>query len=143
MMRWLHFWLRREDGASAVEFALLLTPIVLLLFGIVHLCLLTYTAMQLNYASEATARCMVTSATSAYSGATCANNTAAKSYFSALYHGVSASPTWVNIDETQTCNTTSTADTAYQVVTTASYQVNALLASKTVTLKARACFPHS
>jgi Flp pilus assembly protein TadG len=136
-------WLSDEGGASAVEFALVLTPMVLLLFGVMHLCLLVYSAVQLNYAAEATARCLVTSANSTSSSATCATTTAAQTYFKALYHGTTATPTFVTMDETQTCNTASTLDSAYQVVATANYVINAGVASKTVALTARACFPHT
>jgi Flp pilus assembly protein TadG len=137
----LKSWLVDERGASAAEFALLLTPMVLLLFGIVHLCLLVYSAMQLNYAAEATARCMVTSVNLANSSAICddssSSTTLATSYFNSLYHGITATPT-LALDEAPTC-TSST----YQVVATANYKINAFFLTRTVPLTAKACFPHS
>ena len=148
MTRLLNDWLRDEEGASAVEFALLLTPLILLLFGVVHLCLLAYTAMQLNYATEATARCIVTSNASGYASSPCSTSSLATSYFGGLYHGVSASPTLTFCGGTfSSCSGSSYTCTGsssnFQVVATANYNINAGIASKAVGLTSKACFPHS
>jgi Flp pilus assembly protein TadG len=143
MMTRIKTWLVDRTGASAAELALLLTPLVLLLFGIVHLSLMVYSAQQLNYAAEATARCLVMASNSGSTSATCATNALAKSYFAANYHGVTSNLTWDNIDESQTCDTSTVADTNSQVAVQADYTINALLVHKAITLKARACFPHT
>lgn len=149
MTKTIEDWLRDERGASAVELALLLVPLVLLLFGIMHLFLLSYSAMQLNYAAESTARCMVTAANANANGGyvgTCKNATgspSATTYFDGIYHGVTATPTLAQLDETVTCQTNGTVNTDYQVVATAPYRINAFSVAWTVTLTAKACFPHS
>jgi Flp pilus assembly protein TadG len=142
-------WVRDERGASAAEFGLLLTPLTLLLFGVMHLCLFMYSSMQLDYAAEATARCMVTAANASANGGyadTCYNATgspSATTYFNGLYHGFTTTPSLVQLDETVNCQTQGTVNTDYQVVATANYQINAFFFEKTVTLTAKACFPHS
>ena len=143
MIAKIRSWLPRESGASAAELALLLVPLTLLLFGVVHLCLLTYSANQLNYAAEATARCLVTASNSGSASANCSTPTSARTYFNAMYRGVTSGLTWDNLDETQTCNTSTVLDTNSQVAVHATYTINAGIVSQAVTLKARACFPHS
>jgi Flp pilus assembly protein TadG len=143
MMRRALTWLRQEDGSSAVEFALLLIPSVLLIFGIIHVSLLMYTIQQLNFATEATARCMVTATSSKYSSQTCYTDASAKSYFQALYKGPTAAPSYVQFDRTQTCATTPSGDTTYQVITSTTYTVKAAFISLPVSLRAKACFPHT
>jgi len=150
MMRAISTWLSDESGASAAELGLLLTPMTLLIFGIVHLCLMTFSAMQLNYAVEATARCIVTSAASAYTASPCYTSTATDTYFTALYKGITPAPavTYCNGTGFSNCMTSAYACTGtasatnYQVTATANYKINAGIASKTVTLQAKACFPH-
>jgi Flp pilus assembly protein TadG len=147
MRRALIAWLRDERGASAVEFALVLGPFLLLIFGIIHLCLMMYSAQQLNFAAEATARCMVTAQASGYLSAPCYYDTTAtppdtsavQTYFKAMYHGPTATPTFTTLDEKQTCNSSSD----YQVVASANYVINAAFFTKTVPLTAKACFPHA
>ncbi|MGZ3274213.1 MAG: TadE/TadG family type IV pilus assembly protein [Caulobacteraceae bacterium] len=143
-------WLGDETGASAAELALLLTPLTLMIFGTVHLCLMTFSAMQLNYAVEATARCIVTSAASAYSGSPCYTSAGTDNYFTALYRGITPAPTvtYCNgtgfsncMNSTYACTGTA-ASTNYQVVATANYRISAGIVTQTVPLQAKACFPH-
>jgi Flp pilus assembly protein TadG len=141
-------WLEDERGASAVEVALLLTPLTLLVFGVVHLCLMMYSAQQLNFATEATARCVVTSASSNYASAPCWTSTAATSYFRTLYKGITATPSLTFCSGTYSdCTISAYACTGstgnYQVTATVNYVINAGIASKTVPLTAKACFPHT
>jgi Flp pilus assembly protein TadG len=148
MIRALSNWAADETGASAAEMALLVTPIVLLMFGIVHLFLMLYSAMQLNFATEATARCIVTSSTSANSSSPCYTSTLANSYFASMYRGVTQAPTVTLCGGTfSNCSTSTYACTSttgnYQVTATANYVINAGVASKTVGLSAKACFPHT
>jgi Flp pilus assembly protein TadG len=149
MTRGIRTWLIDESGASAAELGLLLTPLVLLIFGVVHLCLMTYSAMQLNYATESTARCIVTSAASSYTSAPCYTSTLAGNYFTALYRGITPAPTVTLCGGTfSNCGTAAysctgtAASTGYQVVATANYRINAGIVSKTVALSSKACFPH-
>ncbi|MGH6999081.1 MAG: TadE/TadG family type IV pilus assembly protein, partial [Phenylobacterium sp.] len=58
-MRTLLARLRREDrGAAAVEFVLILIPMVMLTLGAINLSLMVYTVATLSYAAEDAARCM-------------------------------------------------------------------------------------
>jgi Flp pilus assembly protein TadG len=139
MIARLFRWVRTEAGSSAVEFALLLFPVTLLIFGIIHVSLLMYTIQQLNFATEATARCMVTSQASGYSSSTCYSTTNATNYFKVLYRGVTSTPTLSTLDWTQTCNSANN----YQVVATANYKIRAVLVRWDVPLEAKACFPHA
>lgn len=125
-------YLRDETGTSAVEFALVLIPFLVVFFGLLHLSLLMYSANRLSFATEATARCLAVSAASKYSGATCSDTTKAATYFSALYGGPApATPTF----PTDTCGA--------RVDSTASYSFNALFASRVISLSASACFPET
>jgi Flp pilus assembly protein TadG len=139
MMRCSKDWLRSEGGASAAEFALIVPAFVLLIFGIIHMSLMLYSAQQLNYAAEATARCLVVSTNSGYASASCRDNTSATSYFKTMYHGPTATFTLSTLDETQTCATAGT----YQVVATTNYIIRAGFLRKSVPLTAKACFPHA
>lgn len=47
---------RREDGATAVEFALLATPLFLLLFGLIEMCMIFTKQGILEYATSQAAR---------------------------------------------------------------------------------------
>jgi|WetSurMetagenome_2_1015567.scaffolds.fasta_scaffold91923_2 Flp pilus assembly protein TadG len=137
---------REERGAAAAEFAMVLPVFLVLMFGAIHLCLMMYAVQQLDFATEATARCMVVAQGSGYSSATCYTNTgtnSATAYFDAHYLGPTATPTLSQLDETQTCNASTTKDTDYQVVATVNYNINAVFFTKSVPLKARACFPHT
>jgi Flp pilus assembly protein TadG len=142
-------WLRKEQGSSVVEFALCLAPFLLLLFGIIQLCLVTYSAEQLNYAAETTARCMVVAQASGYTSAPCyyntstSNTTAVQTYFLGHYGGTTAQPAFDQLDETVNCQGSTGTKTDYQVVAHANYVINAAFFTKTVQLTARACFPHA
>lgn len=143
MIRLVFKWLRDEDGASAAEFAMVLAPLLALLFGIIHLSLMMYSAQQLNFAAEATARCLVVSQNANTSSSQCPTTTAATTYFQALYKGPTAAPSLAQLDESPKCNTNSGTNTDYQVVATTNYVINAGFFSKTVPLTAKACFPHT
>lgn len=146
MRKLLSAWCWGERGASAAEFALILPALALLIFGVIHMGLMMYSAQQLNFAAEATARCMVVAANSGYSSATCYNTTgtnSATTYFNALYKGPTAPASFSQLSESPTCATNAGTDSDYQVVATANYVINAGFFSKTVPLTARACFPHS
>ena len=48
---------RDHSGAGAVEFALVLPAVLMVIVGGIHLCLVSYTLAGLHYATEAAARC--------------------------------------------------------------------------------------
>jgi Flp pilus assembly protein TadG len=55
-----------DSGATAVEFALVLPPFLMLLFGIISASLVVYTAASLHYAVEGAARCYSVNTKSCY-----------------------------------------------------------------------------
>jgi Flp pilus assembly protein TadG len=136
-------WWKDERGAAAAELGLLLVPMVMLLFGIVHLCLMTYAGLRLNYAAEDTARCMVVTANATTAGTTappCSSTSADLSYLQAVYAGPTAPPFFTATpDPTVKC----TAAGQAQVQVQANYVINTVLVNKTIALTAQACYPHS
>jgi Flp pilus assembly protein TadG len=136
-------WWKDERGAAAAELALLAVPLALLMFAIIHLSLITYSAVRLNFATEATARCIVVTSNATTAGMTtppCSGTTADLSYLQAMYSGPTAAPTFATgyPDTTQTCNVAG----SYQVVAQVNYVINAVFINRTVPLTAKACFPH-
>jgi Flp pilus assembly protein TadG len=131
-MKKLADYKRDQSGSSAVEFALVVVPVVMFIFGTINLCLAMFSATQLNFATEATARCRVVSATSGYSGALCSDDTKAQAYFAARYHGPTTAPV---------VQFTTDANCGLRVTATTSYTVSAVLITRNVPLGAWACFP--
>jgi Flp pilus assembly protein TadG len=136
-------WARHERGSAAAELALMLVPVILLLFGIVNLCLMAYAQNQLNFAAEATARCMVVAGNASSAGVTqppCTSTATDLAYLQAFYKGPTAAPTFQTgyPDATQKCNSS----TSYQVQAQTNYVINAAFVSWTVPLTAKACFAY-
>ena len=61
---------REEGGAAAVEFVLILIPMIMLTLGAFNLSLMVYTVASLNYAAEDAARCLTVKKTTCTSAAT-------------------------------------------------------------------------
>jgi Flp pilus assembly protein TadG len=80
------------NGTTAVEFAMVLPPFLMLLLGTISASLAVYTEASLQYAVEGAARCY-SADTSPYNTATQrVSATTTQSYAKSLYHGPS-SPT--------------------------------------------------
>ena len=125
-MRLLRGYWREERGAGAAEFAIVVLPFSVLIFAIIHLCLMFYANQNLQYAVEGAARC-----SSVMSTTTCNTPTAVKNYAAALYKGPNISPIF---DYAATgCGHTVTA--------TGSYAMNAVVVITSVPLSSTACFP--
>src|ERR1700726_2589104 len=112
------------SGQTAVEFALVLPALAMLLVGTLYAGLLFYSAAGLHSAVEAAARCYSVSTSQ------CGSVSATQTYAQSHYHGVS-SPTF----------TASTASCGHQVSATVTIALDASLASWNVPLSATACFP--
>jgi Flp pilus assembly protein TadG len=110
--------------ATALEFALVLVPLAMLLVGTLYAGLLLYSAAGLHEAVEGAARCYSVSASQ------CSSASAAQTYAQNLYRGVS-SPTF----------TASIASCGHQVSATVTVALDATLANWNVPLSATACFP--
>jgi Flp pilus assembly protein TadG len=119
------------NGTTAVEFAMVLPPFLMLLLGTISARLAVYTEASLQYAVEGAARCY-SADTSPYSTATqCVSATTTQSYAKSLYHGPS-SPTF----------TASTPACGHQVNATLKNVVpGTYMAPFNITLSATACFP--
>ena len=110
-----------NSGTTAVEFAIVGPPFILLLVGIVSASIVVFSAASMQYAVEGAARSYSVKASSAAT---------AQSYAQTLYKGVST-PTF----------TASTPACGFQVSATLSLNLNAGMAKWTVPLTAKACFP--
>jgi hypothetical protein len=110
------------NGTTAVEFAMVLPPFLMLLLGIMYGSLAIYTAASLHYAVEGAARCY------SFMPACAGSATTTQSYAKSLYLGP-GSPTF-------------TASTGHQVNATLKNVVpGTYVAPLNVTLSATACFP--
>jgi Flp pilus assembly protein TadG len=110
-----------DSGTTAVEFALVGPPFLMLLVGIMYASFVVFSAASMHYAVEGAARYYSVNASSA---------TTAQSFAQNLYSGVS-SPTF----------TASTPSCGHQVNATLSLVLNLGMAKWTVPLTATACFP--
>lgn len=127
-------WRRDEGGATAVEFALVIAPLVGLVFGIIHFGLLIFSINQLNFATEATARCSATGENSSVSTAPCKATTGvptAAQYFATHYKGATVNPT----------PSISKVSCGWKVSASASYKISAGFFKKTVPISSTSCFP--
>ena len=112
-----------DSGTTAVEFALVAPPFLMLLLGILSASVVAFAAASLHYAVQGAARYYSVSVTSA---------AAAQSYAQSQYHGVS-SPTFTASIISPGCG--------HQVNATLSLVLDAGMAKWTVPLSATACFP--
>ena len=123
-MRTLLARLRREDrGAAAVEFVLILIPMVMLTLGAINLSLMVYTVATLNYAAEDAARCLSVKKT------TC-TAASVNTYGRGRYTGPGAASF-----------TASSATCGNRVVGTVDYVFTTGLTSTTIPLSSQACYP--
>lgn len=120
------FW-RDERGATAVEFVLIMIPMIMLTIGAINLSLMLYTVASLNYSAQDAARCASVRTTTV-----CKDDAAITSYARARYQGV-ARPTVVFTRTLASCGN--------RIVASATYKFSAGLVSKDVPLKAVACYP--
>ena len=122
--------LRDEAGASAIEFALVLLPLILLTLGTINAGLLIYTVATLNFATQDAARCATVKTT------VCDSQTHLQSYARANYGGLTAAPTF-----TLSAPTTGACAGGNFVNASATYQFVTGLSSTNIPLSATACFP--
>ena len=123
-MRTLLARLRREEkGAAAVEFVLILIPMVMLTLGAINLSLMVYTVATLNYAAEDAARCLSVKKT------TC-TAASVNTYGRGRYTGPGAARF-----------TASSATCGNRVVGMVDYVFTTGLTSTTIPLSSQACYP--
>src|SRR5438046_1544784 len=87
-MRRLDGYWKDERGSGAAEFAIVLLPFVVLIFAIIHLCLMFYANQTLQFATEAAARCY------SVDSVNCSTTGAVQTYAAGRYKGPNISPTF-------------------------------------------------
>ncbi len=115
---------RDERGASAVEFVLVLIPMVMLTLGAINISLMVYTVATLNYAAEDAARCLAVKKT------ICTNSGTMNTYARGRYTGPGTASF-----------TGTTATCGNRVVGTVNYVFSTGLTSTTIPLSSQACYP--
>jgi Flp pilus assembly protein TadG len=140
----LSAYIRGQRGASAVEFALVIPVAVMLILGVIHMSMVVYSAVNLHFAVEGTARCIAVSANvvAAQSSLTppCKSTTATsvQSYGVARYVGPNISPTFVlGSSANAACSTTNL------VCATGTYKMSMGFVSIPITVSASAYYAHS
>ena len=132
MQHALGFW-RRQGGASAVEFALVVPPLIIMLLGAINFCIVLYANETLAYAAEEGARCMAVKTN------VCPDVTTTQTYAAKMYKGPGISPTFT--PTTTTCGGANGA-TGSQVVASGTYTLSLGIGAINVPLSATACFPN-
>ena len=138
----LSAYIRDQRGASAVEFALVIPVAAALILSLLHMSLVLYSAANLHFAAEDTARCLAVSANAlgASNSATtsCPSSLAAsvQTYGRARYVGPNISPTF-------TIGTTNACANTKQISATGTYNMSMGFASFPITVSAAACYPHT
>ncbi|HTJ56396.1 MAG TPA: TadE/TadG family type IV pilus assembly protein [Devosiaceae bacterium] len=133
-----------QGGASAVEFALVSIPLILLLFGIIEYGRLLWTKQEITSVATSTARCMgVLSTDCATGGKFDSSKTLALVVTSASSMGVPLVSADVTLNSNTTCNSVSgfSSVTIGYTFETAAPQVISALADGTK-ITETACFPN-
>ena len=124
MKRLGRYW-KDEHGSGAAEFAIVLLPFVVLIFAIIHLCLMFYANQTLQFATEAAARCY------SVDSINCSSTGAVQLYAAGRYKGPNITPTFA----------ATATGCGHTVNGSGSYQLNAVVVNVSVPLTATACFP--
>jgi Flp pilus assembly protein TadG len=142
-MKRLAAYLRDDHGASTAEFVLVLPIVLLIIFGMLHFGMLLYTAAQLHWTVEDSARCATVRLNCRVGGVSSGAVTSATvtAYAAGRYKGLT--PATFTYAATGACskNTSSGANNGKLVTGTASYNFNVGVFRRTVPLSATACFP--
>lgn len=117
-------------GATAVEFALVLAPLILLTLGTINVCAMMYTVATLHFAVEDTARWSAIKTTA--SSGVAPTSSAIQAHGEAAYKGPTLDVTFAT-DTTAACGNTIRGTTNYNFTTG--------LTSTTIPLSASACYP--
>jgi Flp pilus assembly protein TadG len=132
-----------EQGAAAVEFALIIPVATMVLFAIFHLCFVTYATNSLHWAVEQAARCA--SIGQQNTGVACSTSTTTgpserdvQNYAAALYNGPLANVQFVASEVTDT-----TTGYCRQVAGTGNYRIVVAFVNVNVPISAKSCFPET
>jgi len=131
---------RSEDGSSAVEFALIVLPLIGVVMGVIVLSTLMYFNATLQHAVEDSARWA--SVTTVASNGTPPTAAAVESHFNTRYVGPSVDQfTYASAASEANCSSGAGAQTFHRVYAHAVFQLDAVLVSVPVGMSASACFP--
>ena len=114
-----------RQGATALEFALVLPAFVMLVLGVINSAQLAHAISSMNFAVEEAARC------SAVDAVACGSATATEAYAATKYLGPAVSPVF---DSTN-------AGCGHSVTATATFDLNVAFFIYEIPLSAAACFP--
>lgn len=117
-----------RGGATAVEFAFLLPPLLFFLFGVMELGRLFFTQSSLQYAVSQAARCRAVGA------AACATDSQTTSYAASKVSGANVNAGMFSVSNAPSCGIQVSASLPYQAVKPIPISV---------TLTAKACHPTS
>jgi Flp pilus assembly protein TadG len=122
--------LRREDGAGAAEFAMVVPVFLALVFAVIHLGIVIYAVACLHAASEAAARCASINWPIAAS-TVCTTGADVQTYAATKYAGPHVGQSF----------TFSIASCGKQVAASGTYKISIIVANISVPLSAQACYP--
>lgn len=114
-----------EDGAAAIEFAIVGPVFLLLVIGLIYGCIMLFGVASLHYAVEEGARCASVKST------VCPDSGTTLAYTQRAYYGPLMAPQFTYA--TQACG--------HAVTGTANFSFNIMVARIPVPLSATACFP--
>jgi Flp pilus assembly protein TadG len=121
----LALW-RERTGATAIEFALVMPLVLMVMIGGINLCLVAYTIAGLHYATEAASRCASLDATTCGTSATV--NTYAKNRF-------------INVSGATPTFTLASASCGFKVTASMTYPLNLGVRAVNLPLSSQACMP--
>lgn len=141
MRRPVNAFHRQDSGSSAVEFALVIPGVALVVLAVFHMCFLAYATSSLHWTVEQAARCSVisknyTSAPSGDTSAGCQTKALTKSYAVSIYKGpyLGLSTSSFTATEDSTCG-------GRKVTGSGTYSIPTGFVNISVPISAQACFP--
>src|SRR5258708_3963917 len=123
-----------ERGSSAVEFAMILPPFLILVLAVFNLSYLAYAASSLHWTVEQAARCAAISQRN--TSLSCGTMTSTKTYAASIYKGPS-----IGLSTSSFTLTNDTTNKCRKVAASGTYNIGAGFVSVNAPLSATACFP--
>jgi Flp pilus assembly protein TadG len=126
-----------RDGTSVAEFALVLPAVLVLLFAVLHMSMLLYTAAKLHWVTEGAARCASVQTDCKTDGVTDAAKVI--EWANSRYNGMARVE--FGFDPAGACSQTEGAPNGKAVNGVATYEMNLGVMYQSVPLTAKACLP--
>lgn len=118
-------WRRDTSGTTAIEMALVLPVMAMLLLGSISLSMLGSAISSMHFAVQEASRC------SAVNAVACGTHTATVTYAHSKFHGAAVTPTFVS----------TAAGCGHTVTATANFELNLAVSTIQIPLSAAACYP--